>query len=710
MIINWIRDYFKNQRWSEAIKAFNIIHIVCMIGMLFITVVANYFIEDRRCIYLSFSIIVLLFLTVVEVNRTGKKQGPVIVMSIIFNIFYLPTMFFLFDRYICVIPIYFIFGVLYTVLLLDIKVGLVLGIFESIFFWLVLYYGYKYIPLDTNNLTQREIYIRYYGAAVAVIVSGICAGAATRFRYLYYQREQRRAESLRAEAMDAYVAKDMFLINMSHEIRTPMNAIVGTANLLLDKEVNERVSESVYNILNSCNALLSIINELMDLSKTESGELEIYSTAYDFSELMLEIVNMMTVRLAESSLSFYVDINKDIPRNLYGDVSKIRQLFVNLLNNAIKFTAEGKITLRVDYRQIDERDIELIVDVEDTGCGIRKENLGDIFKRNVAVDRVSEESQPVRSLGIGLPLCADIADAMNGTISVQSKFEQGSVFTFKVPQGYSTNEALVEVPDSFKHYVLIFENDESHAEYVKKIIGQLSVRADIARTRGDFERLMSVNGYTHVFVSNDRYEECDKFLNSRLINAKIVAIVDIDDNVHVSRATTTLNRPLNIINIASLLNNETNSYVRDILKQGGFMCPHSTILVVDDNSTNLSVASSVIRKYGANVLTAQSGRDCLRILGEQNVDLVFLDYMMPEMNGIDTLNAIRKLPDKKYKSMPVIALTANVVSGAREMFLEAGFDEFLTKPIVIDKVEKALKKYLPKEQIEYKTVQEEINE
>ena len=160
-----------------------------------------------------------------------------------------------------------------------------------------------------------------------------------------------------------------------------------------------------------------------------------------------------------------------------------------------------------------------------------------------------------------------------------------------------------------------------------------------------------------------------------------------------------LTRPIHALNIAALLKNETNSYVREVSRKGGFTCPNANILVVDDNYTNLNVASAILEKYGATVLTALSGKDCLRLLKDHDIDMIFLDYMMPEMNGIDTLENIRRMPGSKYVQMPVIALTANVVSGAREMFLEAGFDDFMAKPISIDKMDRVLRKYLRKELI-----------
>ena len=662
--------------------------------MLLMLLVVHNFIPDPMGIYLTFGTCIMLVLTMAESNRTLCIRRSVIIMSVVFNIIYLPEMFRLFDRPICVVPVYFLFGLMYSVILLDSKTATVLVSIETLYYAVFLYFFRNPLP-DFGGFTQKEINFSFISAIIAVLIVGFCGGGAVRSHFISLQRAQEEAEKLKSEAMDAYVAKDMFLINMSHEIRTPMNAIVGTVDLLLDRDVSEHVSDSVYNILNSCNALLSITDELMDLSKSENGEIELYTSTYDLSDLLMEVVNMMTVRLTESNLDFYVEINKNIPRFLYGDAAKLRQLFVNILNNSVKFTESGSITLRVDY-QLDGKDtIELIADIEDTGIGIRKEDIPDLFVRH----EDNEDDVILDGSGMGLAICADIVNEMNGSISVKSEYLSGSVFTIRVPQKFTSLDTIAYVPDPDRFKVLIFEKDRKYSDFVKKILDSFDIAADTASTKQDIERLMNINRYSHVFVSNERYDECEPILNNRLVSENIVAFLDIDDNVHVSKATTVLTRPIHALNIASLLRNETNNYVREVSRKGGFECPKAVILVVDDNHTNLKVAEAILTKYGANVLTAMSGKDGLRILKDNDVDLVFLDYMMPEMNGIDTLENIRMMPGTQFSTLPVIALTANVVSGAREMFLDAGFDDFLAKPISIDRMERILRKYLRRDLI-----------
>ena len=700
-MINWIKKYYNKKELSVEMYMFNIIHTICVIGVLLVFFLSKLFFDDIRAAHLCFGVCVLFMLTMFEANRTGKAKLSVAFMSIVFNIIFMPAMMYMFGKYICVMPVYFLFGILYTILLLDVKTGLILCSIEIIVYAVVLSILSKVMPLGIDPSNPMDIHKAYGGAFVAMVFVGTCCGAAIRFRFLVFENVNEQAQQIKAEATAAYVAKDMFLINMSHEIRTPMNAIVGTVDLLLDKDVPEQVSDSVYNILNSCNALLSITDELMDLSKSESGDVSLYTSTYDLNDLLFEVINMMTIRLTESNLDFLVDINKNIPRYLYGDLSKVRQVLVNVLNNAVKYTTAGKIVFRVDYKLISNDKIELIIDVEDTGCGIRREDIPGLFERKNEPMEVNRDSENVEGTGIGLVLCSEILKEMKGEISVQSEFNKGSVFTIKIPQKFTSMDTVAYIQDPFKYKALVFEKNQENYEHVKKILDDFSIESDSARNRQDMERLMNVNKYSHVFIANEKYEECEQFLNDRLISEKIIAFLDIDDNIQIKKAQTILTRPIHTLNVAALIKNETNSYVREVMRKGGFTCPKARILVVDDNYTNLNVASAILSKYGAQVVTAPSGRECIRIVSSQDIDMVFLDYMMPEMNGIDTLEALRKLPGSRYAAMPVVALTANVISGAREMFLEAGFDDFMAKPISVDKMERTLKKYLARELIEY---------
>lgn len=706
-MMEFIRNYFNEKNKDNNIKVFNTVHFAIMVSMMIMCIIVPFFVHDKRAVYFTIAIVFLILFTIVEVNRKNNWKINVIILSIVFNVIYLPTIFIWFGKFVSVIPMYYVFGLLYTILFLETKTGIILSTLELVFNILIFIHFYNVIDITNMNTGGSDLRVIYIGAIIGFVFSSVCSGAIVRMRYLYFVDEYRRSEEVKEEAQRLYVDKDIFLMNMSHEIRTPMNAIVGLVNLLLEKDISDQVSESASNILNSCNALLSITDELMDLSKSESGDITLYTTSYDFNDFIMEIINMITVRMTERNLVFFVEINSNIPQILYGDTSKLRQVLIHLLNNSNKFTEKGKIILRIDYRNIDSEKVELIFDIEDTGVGIKKEYLSHIFDRDFYQEMrklsenspESEDDSRINARGLGLSLCSDIVKKMNGDITVQSEYHIGSTFTVKVPQKIVSSKSIVNVIEPADYYALVFEKNTEYASNVKKMFDSLGIKCDIAKSNLDVERLVSVNSYTHIFMANENYSECEDFFSRRLNTEKFINFLGFNESNISKKASTIINRPVNIISLAAMLNSQNNDYVRSANYQGDFSCPHITILVVDDNQTNLNVASLILKKYDATILTAISGKDCLRVLSEHDVDMIFLDYMMPEMNGIDTLKRIRNIPGSKYTAMPVVALTANVVSGAKEMFLKAGFDDFLAKPISIKKLEKILRKLLPHELI-----------
>lgn len=706
-MIEWLKSRFYNNQVGITMKLFNVVHIVVLFCMTIACHLLKEYFMHPIVLYITVGTTALFLLTLLEGNRTGDTTKCVTAMSIFFNLFYLPFVFFSYDKFVWVVPIYFMFGIIYTLLLLDMKKAVILSSVEAVVYIVILLYNRAKMNIDVDTLSSDDRQNIYFAACIATILCGICAGAAVRFRYLVYKKEQENAEELNAIALDEYIAKDMFLMNMSHEIRTPMNAIVGNVDLLLDQDIDNHVRDNAYNILNSCNALLSITDELMDLSKTESQEIVIYHMKYDFLDLIKEIINMIAVRLMESPLEFNVEINKNIPRQIYGDASKIRQVLINILNNAIKYTEEGSILLSVDMDMQSGDDFDLCIKVSDTGIGIKDEDLENLFSNNKSNDSYEDDNSPGESSGLGLKICKEIINEMGGEISAESTFGVGSTFSLRIPQKGNSTELLVsEIKDENQNIVYL-EPNLQYQNRVAKIFEDLNVACKFVNDRKELETLANSETFSHIFVDSVCYKECESFLKSRIGKEEIVVSAGIADNLNSVGFATILIRPIHILNVADVLNHVSTSYVRQVISRGGFVIPSCTIMVVDDNFTNLNVASAILKKYEANVITASSGKECLRLLEDTDVDMIFLDYMMPEMNGIDTLGCIRKLPHPKYKELPVVALTANVVSGAREMFIEAGFNDFIPKPIVVDKIEKSMRAFLPKELIVYKNEYEQ---
>lgn len=410
--------------------------------------------------------------------------------------------------------------------------------------------------------------------------------------------EMARMEERRAKA--ANDAKSNFLANMSHEIRTPINAVLGMNEVILRECKDENILEYARNIEGAGRTLLSLINDILDFSKIEAGSMEINEVDYDFSSVLNDIYNMIRVKSDQKELELIFDIDETLPDAMHGDEMRLRQIIVNILNNAIKYTSEGTVTLKVSgLRDFDDM-ITLKIDVTDTGMGIKEEDKQMLFEKFKRLD--IDKNKTVEGSGLGLAITSSLLELMGGSISVESEYGKGSTFTMLLPQ---------------------------------KIVGDSPI--------GDFKsRLLSTS------KEHKTYRE------------KLTA-------------------------------------------------PDAHILVVDDTPMNHVVIKELLKPTLVQVESARSGAECLEKQHETQYDLIFLDYRMPGMDGIETLQEMSRDTDSPNRHTPVVVLTANAISGARENFIREGFDDYLSKPIESSKLEETLIKYLPKEKV-FLTEKEDVSE
>ena len=378
---------------------------------------------------------------------------------------------------------------------------------------------------------------------------------------------------------------------MSHEIRTPINAVIGMNEMILRESKEGNIREYATNIDAASHNLLGIINDILDFSKIESGKVDIDLQEYKLSSLLRDMTNMISLRAEQKNLVFNVNVNENTPDLLYGDDLKIKQIILNLLTNAVKYTHKGSVTLDVGYSKA-ENDDEIMLDiaVSDTGIGIKEEEMSSLFENFSRFDISANRN--IEGTGLGLAITYNLVRIMGGEIAAESEYGKGSVFKISVPQ--------------------------------------------------------KVTGEDVVGIEWDKIPETET-----------------------------------------------------VILKSEFITPDASILIVDDNKMNLMVAKNLLKHTKAKITTCMSGEETIELVKENKFDIILLDHMMPHMDGIETLKILKSMDGNKSSAAAVIALTANAVSGVKDMYIAEGFDDYISKPVTGSMLEEKMIKFLSEEKIIY---------
>ncbi|MCR5397955.1 MAG: DegV family EDD domain-containing protein [Lachnospiraceae bacterium] len=428
----------------------------------------------------------------------------------------------------------------------------------------------------------------YLDSGASLVAVGVLSHILIGFLVEIYDGERNTAETRKKEIESLNLAQSRFFSSMSHEIRTPINTIVGLNEMILREDISPEVADDAKNIESASKMLLQLINDILDMSKIEAGKLDLTPIAYDVGDMLSDIVGMLWVRAKEKGLQFHVDLDPHLPSKLYGDEMRIKQVLINVLTNAIKYTKEGSVNFTIQCERTEDNKAKVVYSISDTGIGIKKENIPYLFSAFKRVDE--EKNRHIEGTGLGLAIVKEYVDLMGGNVTVNSVYTQGTTFIVEIPQ---------EVADS-------------------REIGELNIE--------------------------ERHE--------------------MNERTHYKRR---------------------------------FEAPEAKILVVDDNSSNIMVVTKLLRDTKVNVDSAKSGEEALKKAFSKHYHVIFMDHLMPGMDGIECMHKIREQVGGLCNDSKIIALTANAGSENKALYAREGFDGYLVKPVSGDELEKELIRMLPKE-------------
>ena len=577
MIKKW-RDIIFDHKISLRERMFRLVTCISMIALIFILILGRF---TANMFIMAGSIAYMYLVMRISIRKECINTGATAIVVLLLLLF--PVVFFAGGGIYGGVPEWFVLCFIYISITLKGKRMAVFFLLCTVETLVCYYVAFHYPEFVLPNTTGQA----YFDSARSVILAGALTSVLLLFQNHLYEEENQVTIQQKKEIEELNETENHFFSSMSHEIRTPINTIIGLNEMILRGEISEEVAENARNIQGASKMLLTLINDILDLSKIKSGKMEIVNVSYMTGELFSDIVNMIWVKAQKKGLEFRLYVDSSIPSMLCGDEVRIKQILINLLNNAVKYTSEGSVTLSVQCERQGVNRVRVWYSVEDTGQGVKKENIPYIFN---AFQRVDEEkNRHIEGTGLGLSIVQQLVKLMGGEISVNSVYTKGSKFIVSLEQ---------DIVDD-------------------KELGTFTLAT---RTRAK---------------SDGPYRQ-------------------------------------------------------------SFEAPDAHILVVDDNDMNLMVVTKLLAETKIQIDTASSGAECLRLTQIHHYDCILMDHMMPEMDGIECLHALREQPGGLCQDVPVVALTANAGSDNQLLYKKEGFSGYLAKPVGGALLEAAVLSVLPK--------------
>jgi signal transduction histidine kinase/CheY-like chemotaxis protein len=539
-----------------------------------------------------------------------------------------------------------------------------------------------------------------------LVLGGVCLGCAliiSKFFFREMEREQKVQKQTELELAQAKKENEQFLANVSHELRTPINAVNGMSEIILQGELSDELRSQVTSIQRAGRRLFGQVSDILDYSELMTDRLKVSNEDYEPISVINDVVSRVDWAQMKDQLDFALDVQTDIPRALYGDAGKLKKIIAALLENTIKFTESGGGYLYVSSRE-ESYGVNLNIDLWDTGIGMNEEQLKNIYHRLYKADAGMDKK--TGGLGLGLAIVHGMVTVMGGFMSVESRLGEGTHVHVTVPQAIKNKQKSITLKNHEEYRVACYFNRDKYvrpevAGYYDRMIRHIKEGLAFELYRADslqeLKQFLEKKDATHLFIAEWEYRMDRDYFDQIAKQIYVILFADRSFRLPEHSRIHVLQKPVYIMAVNNLLYATAPGQERkDIEEKLTF--PNVRALVVDDDNMNLVVAKGILKSYGMEAETCLGGMAAIERCALEDYQIIFMDYMMPEMNGVEAMRRIRAVRKGYYKNIPIVVLTANAVSGAKEMFLSEGFDEFLAKPIEMLEMSRVLKKMLLREE------------
>lgn len=542
--------------------------------------------------------------------------------------------------------------------------------------------------MDTNCSFVEKVINFLFACLVPILIVS--------YQTALFNRIKVKKEQSYISIRNSELSKIRFLANMTHEIRNPMNAIVGMNELILKEDLTPGAREQAEVIRDASSQLLRIVNNILIYSKLDSNKWDPVSVKYSFRDLMRDVIDDVSKGMQDEGAEFYVFIDRTIPTYLFGDIQGIKQIFMYLLYNSIQQNQRRSMSLEVrSERIVEEHILRLKCRIAETGNGMPEADVDSLLGAFNKYD--SRRNATLKGLGLEISICNELLAMMDGFLKIESVVGVGTAILFEFSNYVIDDTPMLSVDESMERRVLVYLHDKDEENVWKNLMEDIKISPVYAAGPVAFRNEIENHRYTHIFLWEKDYELLYDILTQTMCEDMTYVITDYNHVYKDFGNCRILRKPLSCLNIVDVLNGEwdQSEYTRK-RKTERVVFPDARVLVVDDSLVNQKVICSLLENYEVKAKTASGGIACLDMLRAEDYDLILLDQLMPEMDGIETLRRIKKMAGHNSR-IPVLCITAELGRDVWERLIDEGFDDYIAKPVKDYHLSRLLRQYLPNE-------------